>query len=74
MGHLIRVVGVQNGNNEYISSVISYYKNMHENSIPEYMPEKVIYDDSGTATIPWKQATELMKAQIAVKKRLECGQ
>ena len=58
---------------KYLESSRELWKQIRDDTIPEFKPERVKYDSAGNPTIPWKQAGHLMMSQLAVLKRLNGG-
>ncbi len=72
MYDLIGVVCASHGSQEYIDALRQMWRNIRDDSVPEFKTERVKYED-GTPKIPWKQATQIMLQQMAVMKRVNGG-
>jgi hypothetical protein len=73
MYDLIGVVCATSGSQDYIDKARDCYREIRDNAVPEWKPEKVVWQSDGTPLVPWKQATQVLMSVLAVKKRIECG-
>lgn len=61
-----------NADQKYIDSLREMWRSIRDEAIPEFKYARVTYEN-GTPVIPWKQATELMKRQMATMLRVNHG-
>ncbi len=73
MYDLIGVVVTQGGSQEYLDNVRTMYRNIRDDAVPEWKPERVEWQDNGTPVLPMAEATKRMFETLSVKKRIECG-
>lgn len=73
MYDLIGVVCVQGNSQEYVDATRTAYRNIRDDAVPEWRPERVEWQSNGTPVLPMAEATKRMFETLAVKKRIECG-
>lgn len=74
LSELVAIAATPSQDKKYAENLVNYYEDLADRAVPELQREKSPgVSSNGRAVLDWKTASDLMIAQLAVKKRLEYG-